>query len=472
VSRRARLWWSAVAYSALTLVPLFVVLLGPIPRERGFWIEFGVALGFIGLAMLGLQSILTARFPRISGSLGQDALLQFHRQAGLVAFGLVLAHPVMLLASDSAYWSFLDPGKGFLRAIFLWIVLLALPTIIVTALWRDRFHLPYEWWRLGHGALAMLIILIGLVHITRVGHYLESGWKQALWIAIGSASIGSVLYVRALKPLRLRRHPHRVDRVEKIADRTWELSLSPEDGHPVHFRAGQFAFLTIAATPFDLEQHPFSFASSGCATDQVSFAIKELGDFTAHIGEVEVGTRAWVDGPYGSMGLHDPDPPGVGLVAGGIGITPIISALRTLRDEGANHPIVLVYANERVDDIAYRRELDTLRSQLDLSVVHVLADPDRSWAGERGLVDTALLDRHLPAGQREGWPYLVCGPPPMMEAAETALTELGVPIGHIESERFDLGAAASVGRRAVEVRRMVVGLSAVVVGGAALWAGI
>ncbi|MCD9624340.1 ferredoxin reductase family protein [Rhabdothermincola salaria] len=472
MNRRARLWVSALAYGALTLVPLFVVHLGSIPRERGFWIEFGVALGFVGLAMLGLQSILTARFPRISGSLGQDALLQFHRQAGLVAFGLILAHPVILLASNSAYWAFLDPTKGFLRAFFLWIVLAALPTIIVTALWRDRLKLPYEWWRLGHGALAMLIVLIGLVHITRVAYYLESGWKQALWVGIGAASIGSVLYVRALKPLRIRRHPHRVDEVEEIADGTWELSLSAESGRTVRFRAGQFGFLTIAATPFDLEQHPFSFASSARDTAGVRFAIKELGDFTAGIGDVEVGSRAWVDGPYGSMGLHDQRPPGVGLVAGGIGITPIISVLRTLRDEGATHPVVVIYANQRTTDIAYRRELDDLASQLDLTVVHVLADPDASWDGERGLVDAALLDRHLPADRRARWRYLVCGPPPMMEAAETALTDLGIPLDHIESERFDLGAAASVGRRAVGIRRMVVGLSAVVVAGAALWAAV
>jgi predicted ferric reductase len=103
----------ALLYTAVVLVPLFVILAGPQAPERGFWVEFGVALGFIGLAMLCLQSVLTARYPKLSGAVGQDTMLQFHRQTGLVAFGFVLAHPVVLLLANSGYWDFLDPRVNF-----------------------------------------------------------------------------------------------------------------------------------------------------------------------------------------------------------------------------------------------------------------------------------------------------------------------------------------------------------------------
>jgi predicted ferric reductase len=299
VSREAKIWLSAIGYLVVTLVPLFVVLLGTHGPQRGFWIEFAVALGFIGLAMLGLQSVLTARFPRISGALGQDALLQFHRQAGLVAFGLVLAHPVILLASDSDYWAFLDPTDQFLRAAFLILVLFALPVIIVTSLWRDQLRLPYEWWRLGHGALAFLIVVIGLVHIMRVQYYLESGWKQALWVGIGTAAIGSVLYVRAIKPLRVRRFPYRVASVEPLAREVWRVVLEPEAGTALRFRAGQFAFVTIAESAFSLQQHPYSVASSARRSDRIELAIKELGDHTSTIGQVPAGPGRSSTAPTG-----------------------------------------------------------------------------------------------------------------------------------------------------------------------------
>jgi predicted ferric reductase len=460
----------ALLYTTAVLVPLFVILAGPQSPERGFWVEFGVALGFIGLAMLCLQSVLTARYPKLSGAVGQDTMLQFHRQTGLVAFGFVLAHPVVLLLANSGYWGFLDPRVNFLRAIFLIFVLFALPALIVTSLWRESFHLPYQWWRLGHGALALMILVVGLVHITRVHYYLADPWKQVVWIAMGTAAIVSILYVRALKPLRVRRHPYRLVDVSPAASRTWTLTLEPEHGEVLDFRAGQFAFLTMADTPFSLEQHPFSIASSADQRDRLEFAVKELGDYTATIGDTPVGQVGFVDGPYGSLQLPTDRTAGILMIAGGIGISPIMSMLRTLRDRHHDAPVVVVYAADRVDDLAYGAELDDLTSHLPLEVVRVLREPPADWDGERGLVDTALLDRHLTSDDAATWHVVLCGPPPMMDVAERAVRDRGVALHRIHSERFDIGAASAVGQRSIQVRRLVTGLSLVMLAAAALFA--
>jgi NAD(P)H-flavin reductase len=68
--------------------------------------------------------------------------------------------------------------------------------------------------------------------------------------------------------------------------------------------------------------------------------------------------------------------------------------------------------------------------------VHVLEDPPAAWAGEVGYVTEALLARHLPP--EGGHAFFVCGPPGMMDAVERALARLGVPLGDLHSERFDL----------------------------------
>lgn len=469
-SSRSGLWLAALLYTTAVLVPLFVILAGPQSPERGFWVEFGVALGFIGLAMLCLQSVLTARYPKLSGAVGQDTMLQFHRQTGLVAFGFVLAHPVVLILTNSAYWDFLDPRVNFLRAIFLIFVVFALPVLIVTSLWRERLRLPYQWWRLGHGALALLILIVGLVHITRVHFYLADPWKQAVWIAMGTASIGSVLYVRALKPLRVRRHPYRLVDVSPAASRTWTLSLEPEHGEVLDFRAGQFVFLTLADTPFALEQHPFSIASSAHRRDRLEFAVKELGDYTGTIGDTPVGQVGFVDGPYGSLHLPTDPTAGILMIAGGIGISPIMSMLRTLRDRGHGAPVVVVYAADRIDGLAYGAELDDLAHHLSLEVVRVLRDPPAGWNGDRGLVDAALLDRYLTTENAMTWHVVLCGPPPMMDAAERAVRDRGVPLDRIHSERFDIGAAGAVGQRSIQVRRLVTVLGLVMLTAAALFA--
>ena len=77
------------------------------------------------------------------------------------------------------------------------------------------------------------------------------------------------------------------------------------------------------------------------------------------------------------------------------------------------------------------------RSGLDLDVVHVLARPPADWTGETGYVTPEVLARHLPPGHRR-FQFFICGPEPMMDAAESALVELGVPAERVHTERFDM----------------------------------
>lgn len=317
-----------------------------------------------------------------------------------------------------------------------------------------------------------MVVLVGLVHIARVHYYLDHPWKQALWITIGAASILSVVYVRVLKPVRLRHDPYRVTEIKPEADGVWTLTLTPDGGEASRFRAGQFAFVTVAETPFSLEQHPFSLASSAHRHDQVDFTIKQLGDFTNDISHVPIGQRAFVDGPYGSLTIRVEADAGLFVIAGGIGITPIMSVLRTLADEHSSVAVVLLYANNHRSDIAFVDELHRLQhdSDLDLSVVHVLVQPPAEWAGETGFVTAELIAQHLPQVDPQRWQYMLCGPPPLMQAAEQALITLGIPITRIDSERFDIGAATATGQRQTNVRRLVIALGAVMVMAALLFA--
>lgn len=123
------------------------------------------------------------------------------------------------------------------------------------------------------------------------------------------------------------------------------------------------------------------------------------------------------------------------LIAGGIGITPIVSLLRTAADAGDRHPFLLVYGSARWQEVTFREELERLQRRLDLRVVHVLREPPPSWAGETGYIDTDLLPRRLPPdlGRAD---VFVCGSPPMLAAAIEALERLGVAPEHVHAEQF------------------------------------
>ena len=91
--------WIGV-YIFIVLLPLLILLLHPAPSGREFWLDFSVALGFIGLAMMVLQFALTARIRTIEAAYGIDIILQFHRYTSIVAFLLILVHPIILFVND------------------------------------------------------------------------------------------------------------------------------------------------------------------------------------------------------------------------------------------------------------------------------------------------------------------------------------------------------------------------------------
>lgn len=189
-----------------------------------------------------------------------------------------------------------------------------------------------------------MVVMIGIVHTLQVGHYTAQWWQQAFWAGLAGLTLLLLLYVRVFRPLVMLRHPYRVAEVRREPSTCWTLRLEPEGHAGMKFRAGQYAWLTLGKSPCSLQQHPFSFASSALSPHRLEFAIKELSDFTRTIGQVPPGSRAYLEGPFGAFDIDANTSDQTVFIAGGIGITPIMSMLRTLRDRGDRRPLVLIYA--------------------------------------------------------------------------------------------------------------------------------
>ncbi|MCL4859874.1 MAG: ferric reductase-like transmembrane domain-containing protein [Caldilineaceae bacterium] len=432
---RLLLW--IVFYVVMAISPMLIAYVGPLPLPRSFWVELSVGLGFVGLAIMGLQFVLTGRFQRVAASLGLDSMLQFHRQSGLIAFFFILAHPLLLFVTNPGYLVYLDPRVNLPRALALSAVLGALVLLIVTTLWRRTAGLRYEWWRVIHGVLALFVLFIGLVHILQVGFYVSTPWKQALWIAMTGGAMLLLINTRVLRPLQMRRNPYYVTAVREERGRAWTLVLAPDGHEGMRFAAGQFVWLTLGDSPFSLQQHPFSISSSAEQHDRIELTIKALGDFTSTMHTVEPGTRAYLEGPYGAFTLDPTSNQGAVFIVGGVGITPIMSMLRTLRDRGDQRPLLLIYGNSDWESVLFQEELALLQQALNLEVVHVLQNPPEGWQGETGLISKEILGRWLPDEIAKNG-YFVCGPEPMMDMVEPYLSQHGVPLRKIFSERFSI----------------------------------
>ncbi len=433
------LLWVGV-YLALVLTPLVVLLVGPVPTGSGFWWDVSLALGFAGTAMMGTLFLQTARFRRVSAPFGIDIIYYFHRQSALVAFAFIFAHPVLLLAVEPRMWSFFKPAAA---PWHLWAgvgSLLALCLLMLSSLWRKTLHIDYDVWRLAHAVLAILALGLAVVHIEGVGHYVAAPWKRLVWSLISLSWLLLLAYVRLVKPALQLRRPFRVVEVTAERGSAWTLQLVPAGHAGFAFQPGQFAWLTIRDSPFALKEHPFSIASSAEDSGTLGFTIKELGDFSSRIKTVEVGQEVYVDAPYGSFSVDRQPADSYVFIAGGIGIVPIMSMLRTLADRSDQRPLLLIYAYHTRERLTFCEELEALQSRLNLRLVVVLKEPPEGWRGEAGLLNEELLARHVVQWQNENGRYecFICGPVPMIRLSEKALHKLGVPLSRIHSELFDL----------------------------------
>lgn len=442
--RTKQLSWIFI-YLILALAPLLVLLLGPRPEGRTFWRELSSALGFIGFSLMGLQFIPTARLPFLSDVFPPDTVYDFHHRLSIAAFLLTLAHPLVLFAQNPYTLQLLNLVTAPWRARAGVLAVLVVIPLILTSVKRIELGISYETWRLVHDIFAVGVIGFAIYHILNVNYYASVPPQR--WLLVGLTVVWGalILYIRVIKPFMLLQRPYQVVDVIPERSETWSLVLEPVSHQGFTFRAGQVAWLSIGHSPFHIEQHPFSIASSAERPERLGFAIKELGDFTDTIGDTAPGTKVYVDAPYGTFDVnHRPDA-GLVLIAGGIGSAPAMSLLRTLADRDDDRLVQFFYGNPTWEEIIFREELETLETKLNLEVIHVLERPPEDWQGESGFITKDILERHLAKAATENT-YFMCGPLPMLEAVEGALTELAISRGdkprevlkHLRSERYEM----------------------------------
>jgi predicted ferric reductase len=424
-------------YLLLVLTPVALMLVPPVPSGRGFWLEFSVALGFIGLTQIAVQFILIARFKKVTAPYGIDIILRYHRQIALLAIVLLLAHPVIIVIDNPSRLKLLNPLGGNWASRCAWLSVLSLVLIVVTSIFREKLKLNYELWRLGHLILGISAIVFAQLHVSMAGLYTNVFWKQAVWVGIAALMVGMVLYLRILKPWLQRGNEWRVVEIRPEQADTYMLAIEAVGHDGISFLPGQFAWIKLSNSPFTLEEHPFSFCSSAEQRHRLEFGIKALGDFTKRVKDIPIGTHAFIDGPHGAFSIDRYQAAGFVFIAGGVGITPFMSFLNTMADRADPRPVLLIYAEKTWEDVAFRDELEALKERVDLEIHYVIQNPPDGWEGETGYLSGETLERRLPKEKYTRIVFL-CGPPAMMESVHEALIEHGVPEAHIQMEHFNL----------------------------------
>ncbi len=350
---------------------------------------------------------------------------------------LVLLHPILLIVLvDPSYIVRVIPWTAPWAGRFGTLAILCLLVVIVTSAFRTRLRISYEWWQAIHLILSAVAIIAAVVHVELIAYYIDQPWKRALWIAMSAGLIGTFVWVRLVRPAIRMRRPWAVESVVHHPGGITAITFRPVGHAGFTFAPGQFGWLSMNRSPFALTQHPFSFSSNGDDSFTVQMGIKALGDFTRTIPGIAPGTRAYIDGPYGSFTPDHHEGTGFVFIAGGVGISPMMSMMRTLAARGDRRPCHLFYGVNTLDEVAFGDEIDRLTTELDLTVTYVVVHPEPDWTGETGFIDADILERRLPVAPRS-LQYFVCGPSALQNAMQDALRALHVPAEHVHTEYFD-----------------------------------
>ncbi len=234
----------------------------------------------------------------------------------------------------------------------------------------------------------------------------------------------------------------RAARVLSIRDETAGAKTIAFDipGWPGHL-AGQHLDLRLTAEDGYTAQRSYSIASAAGQGPTVELTVDlvpdgEVSEFLhteLRVGDV-IELRGPIGGYFAWSAEHDY---GLLLIAGGSGVVPLMSMLRSRRDAGASMPARLLYSSRSAESIIYRAELELLANAAGgPTVTHTLTrSVPAGWEGERGRVDRAMLERN--SFGAVGHPDIyVCGPTSFVEAVADILVAMGHSATRVRTERF------------------------------------
>ena len=188
---------------------------------------------------------------------------------------------------------------------------------------------------------------------------------------------------------------------------------------------GNRRFLTLSSSPMERE---------------VKIGVKfhaQSSSFKRQLLKMKKGERIAAGHLAGDFVLPKAKREKVAFIAGGVGITPFKSMIKYMLDSGDRRAAVVLYANRRVEDIAYDGLLEQASERLGVRTVHILTDPRQApvgWDGRTGHIDEDLIREEVPDYRDRI--FYVSGPPDMVAAAKKAIARLGVKPNRIRTDYF------------------------------------
>ncbi|MDN6161472.1 MAG: hypothetical protein L0I79_01750 [Atopostipes sp.] len=298
------------------------------------------------------------------------------------------------------------------REVNLWLHRLAIVAII--AVYFHMFFLPF----LRNNILFMILVTTYTVAV--LVYYL--GWKFK--IALSSK--------------------YKVKKIYKATPSLWVVEFEPVAGRTMEsYRAGDYFFIRFKGdADITKEGHPFSTSSAMTKrySNSIEFMIKEAGDWTESLANINVGDIATFEGPYGNYlpeeveETPEEDVPYI-LLGGGIGLTPNLSVLRHEVENNSKREIHLFWGLAYEEDMFMLDELEEAKRKLPNFNYHIIFSNEEVEGYPFGFIDHDYLKSVGADHYRDGH-FFVCGPGPMLNGMRKLLADGNVPYDQIHLDDF------------------------------------
>ncbi len=444
--------WQKRLLQSLLIINLFIILAIWFPisgRLIGDWYLEGHSFdlvfksianlaGLLAAFLVLLQLLLISRAGWLEVFFGLDKLSRWHHVFGFLIPMFIIMHPVLLVTGASMtgkmrpwvqFMSYVKYYEYVNLALVSGLLFLSLVGLSVLIVYKK---LKYETWYFAH-VFMYAAALLAMAHQFAMGSDLQSGMARYYWAGLYIFTFTNLAVYRFWRPIyQSLKHDFRVQKVVVENNDCVSIYIQGRGLDSYKVKAGQFFILRFLDKQRWWQAHPFSLS---CAPNEqyLRLTVKNLGDYTARVHEIIPGTRVVVDGPHG---VFTPDQAITNkylLIAGGIGLTPLMSIAQELAKK--NQDVIFLRGVKTQQDLILTHELNEIFKQSPNNRHDVLSH-DETWPGERGVIDLEKIERLAPdLRQRDVY---VCGPDIMMKNILPALKLAGVPKQQIHFEKFSL----------------------------------
>jgi len=405
-------------------------------------------LGAAAFTWLNAQLIISARPKLIESAFGLDRIFRFHSLMPVIAIVAAFVHKLL---KEDTFEESLKTQLGdaaiiiFIIASVLGLVFLIdslvnkiKPLMYARVFAKKAIVGKYNIQKLLHNITVAAVILV-FIHVM-LSYSAKNLFVKSVYIAYFAAAMGFYLYHKVVMRYFLSKK-FVVDKVTRESESMATITLKPENGKIGKYLPGQFGFIRILDKSISGEEHPFSFTSEPTNKKTISMTIKSLGDWTADVLSIKPGSKARLTGPYGRFSplMYSSDK-AVVLIAGGVGITPMLSILRYFYNNEKDRKVILFWGINNMNEMICPDEFAAFQREMkNFTLVPVVAK-DADYEGEKGYITSAILERVMKdnnTGLKDAHYYL-CGPSVMQKSIISGLKLNGIRKRYIHFESFSL----------------------------------